>query len=329
MGVCGSQCPTRRNGILAGIAGWGGESPQSLRGLWKLAVRRPKIVNVQRRRDGYRGDLDSAKYSRRELPWNEEFSMRGLRDKVAIVTGGGGGIGRAIVRRLADESVVVGVFDRDAPAADETVRIVRAAGGRAASQAVDITDYAAVQAAVREIEDQHGPTDILVNNAGWDQAGNFLDTSPSVWDKLIAINLTGPLNLHHIVLRGMVSRGGGRVVNISSDAARVGSSGEAVYAAAKAGVVAFTKTVARELASLRITLNVVCPGPTDTPLLAAFAGVGEQGNKLRAALERAIPFKRLGQPDDVAGIVAFLSSDEAGYITGQVISVSGGLTMHG
>jgi len=255
--------------------------------------------------------------------------MRGLNDKVAIVTGGGGAIGRAIACRLAEESVVVGVFDRDARSADETVHIVRHSGGRAAAQAVDIRDYAAVQEAVRAFEEQNGATDILVNNAGWDQAGNFLDTLPAVWDELIAVNLTGPLNMHHVVLKGMVARRRGRVVNIASDAARVGSSGEAVYAAAKAGVVAFTKTVARELAGLRITLNVVCPGPTDTPLLASFAGQGEQGQKLRAALERAIPFKRLGQPEDVAGIVAFLASDEAGYITGQVISVSGGLTMHG
>jgi 2-hydroxycyclohexanecarboxyl-CoA dehydrogenase len=182
---------------------------------------------------------------------------------------------------------------------------------------------------VKAVEAQLGPTDILVNNAGWDQAGNFLDTSPASWQPLVAINLFGPLNMHHVVLKGMVVRQRGRVVNIASDAARVGSSGEAVYAAAKAGVVAFTKTVARELAAMRITLNVVCPGPTDTPLFAAFAGEGEQGKKLRAALERAIPFKRLAAPEDIAGIVAFLASDEAGYITGQVISVSGGLTMHG
>ena len=176
--------------------------------------------------------------------------MRGLRDKVAIVTGGGGAIGRAIARRLADEAVVVGIFDRDANSAAETVRVVQQAGGRALAQTVDITDYAAVQQAVRDIEAQNGPTDILVNNAGWDQAGNFLDTSPAVWEQLIAINLGGPLNLHHVVLKGMVARRRGRVVNIASDAARVGSSGEAVYAAAKAGVIAFTKTVARELASL-------------------------------------------------------------------------------
>ncbi|HEX3724643.1 MAG TPA: SDR family oxidoreductase [Pirellulales bacterium] len=255
--------------------------------------------------------------------------MRGLRDRVAIVTGGGGAIGRAIARRLADEGVAVGIFDRDSAAAMETVRGIEHSGGRARAQTVDITDYVAVEQAVLATEADQGPTDILVNNAGWDQAGNFLDTSPVDWNRLIAVNLLGPLNLHHVVLKGMVARGRGRVVNIASDAARVGSSGEAVYAAAKAGVVALTKTIAREVARQTITLNVVCPGPTDTPLLASFAGKGEAGQKLRAALERAIPFKRLGQPDDIAGIVAFLASDEASYITGQVISVSGGLTMHG
>ncbi len=255
--------------------------------------------------------------------------MRGLRDKSAIVTGGGGGIGRAIALRLAEEGASIGIFDLDAAAAAETVRSIRDIGGCAAAETLDISDYVAVRAAVEAIETKLGPTDILVNNAGWDQAGNFLDTQPELWNRLIAVNLVGPLNLHHVVLRGMVERGRGRVVNIASDAARVGSSGESVYAAAKAGVVAFTKTVARELAAQRITLNCVCPGPTDTPLLASFAGPGEQGQKLRGALERAIPFKRLGQPEDMAGIVAFLASDEASYITGQVISVSGGLTMHG
>ena len=146
---------------------------------------------------------------------------------------------------------------------------------------------------------------------------------------MLAINLTGPLNMHHVVVRGMAQRGRGSVVNISSDAGRVGSSGEAVYAAAKGGIIAFTKTLARELAGNGINLNVVCPGPTDTPLLASIAGAEQASQKLRAALERAIPMKRLGQPGDIAGIVAFLASDEADYITGQVISVSGGLTMHG
>lgn len=255
--------------------------------------------------------------------------MRGLADKTALVTGGGGAIGRAIVLRLAAEAARVGVFDLNAAAAEETVRRVTAGGGAASAHTVDITDYTAVAAAVAELEGRLGPVDILVNNAGWDRAANFLDTAPEDWDRLLAVNLVGPLNLHHVVCPGMVARGRGRVVNIASDAGRVGSSGESVYAAAKGGVIAFTKTLARELAPQKICCNVVCPGPTDTPLLASFAGQGETGQKIRAALERAIPFKRLGQPDDVAGLVAFLASDEAAYITGQVISVSGGLTMCG
>ena len=296
-------------------------------GLWKLAVRRPKIVDVQRRQDGCRGDRDRGNILGANCPGTRNSTCANCATRWRLSRAAAA----ASVERLFDgwlTSLSLSASSTAMPRRPMKPCGLCAAGGRAASQAVDITDYAAVQAAVREIEIQHGPTDILVNNAGWDQAGNFLDTSPSVWDKLIAINLTGPLNLHHIVLRGMVSRGGGRVVNIASDAARVGSSGEAVYAAAKAGVVAFTKTVVRELASLRITLNVVCPGPPTRPSWRPLPARGSKGTNC-AALERAIPFKRLGQPDDVAGIVAFLSSDEAGYITGQVISVSGGLTMHG
>ncbi|HVU88609.1 MAG TPA: glucose 1-dehydrogenase [Pirellulales bacterium] len=255
--------------------------------------------------------------------------MRGLADKIAIVTGAGGAIGRAISLRLADEGVFVGVLDRDEAAAAETVQVIATDGGRAESLVADITDHAAIERVVHQFEHTRGPIDILVNNAGWDRAGNFLDTDPLLWERIVAINLTGPLNMHHVVVRGMAQRGRGTVVNISSDAGRVGSSGESVYAAAKGGIISFTKTLARELAGRGINLNVVCPGPTDTPLLASFAGSGEAGEKLRAALQRAIPMKRLGQPGDIAGIVAFLASEEAQYITGQVISVSGGLTMHG
>ncbi len=255
--------------------------------------------------------------------------MRGLADKIAIVTGAGGAIGRAISLRLADEGVLVGVLDRDEASAAETVQVIATDGGRAESLVADITDYAAIEQAVHHFEHARGPIDILVNNAGWDRAGNFLDTDPLLWERIVAINLIGPLNMHHVVVRGMAQRGRGTVVNIASDAGRVGSSGESVYAAAKGGIIAFTKTLARELAGRGINLNVVCPGPTDTPLLASFAGSGEAGDKLRAALQRAIPMKRLGQPGDIAGIVAFLASDEAQFITGQVISVSGGLTMHG
>jgi 2-hydroxycyclohexanecarboxyl-CoA dehydrogenase len=255
--------------------------------------------------------------------------MRGLDGKVALVTGAGGAIGRAICARLADEGAILGVLDRDGAAADASVRALREAGASAHAVVADITDHAAVSEAVSGFERTAGPIDVLVNNAGWDRVANFLDTDPSFWDELIAINLRGPLNVHHVVLPGMAERGRGRVVNIASDAARVGSSGESVYAACKGGIVSFTKTLARELAGRGISLNVVCPGPTETPLLEAFLGEGEHGKKIYEGLKRAIPFKRLGQPEDVCGIVAFLASDEASFITGQVISVSGGLTMHG
>ncbi len=255
--------------------------------------------------------------------------MRGLRGKKVIVTGGGGAIGRAIGRRFGDEGAVVGVFDINGAAAAQTTELIRQAGGQAHAQVVDITDYAAVQQATAAFEQAAGPTDILVNNAGWDRFINFLDTDVAFWEQVIAINLRGPLNLHHVVVRGMAARRRGKVVNIASDAGRVGSSGEAVYAACKGGLIAFTKTLARELAMQGVTLNVVCPGPTETPLFRALAGEGEAGQKVAAALERAIPMKRLGRPEDIPGVVAFLAGDDADFITGQVISVSGGLTMHG
>ena len=188
----------------------------------------------------------------------------------------------------------------------------------------DISNYEEARSAV-----SGEAIDVLVNNAGWDRFQNFVDTDPKDWEALIDINLRGPLNMHHLVLPQMISRASGRVINISSDAARVGSSGESVYSACKGGIIAFSKTVAREVARQGITVNVVCPGPTDTPILRGFLGEGEAGKKVYDALVRAIPMKRVGQPDDIPGIVAFLASDEASFITGQVISVSGGLTMAG
>jgi 2-hydroxycyclohexanecarboxyl-CoA dehydrogenase len=255
--------------------------------------------------------------------------MRGLSGKPAIVTGGASGIGRAICLRLGEEGCKVGVFDLNGEGAQATVEAIRKAGGTAFAQVADITDHDAVARAVAAFEQEAGPTEILVNNAGWDAIANFLDTDLALWDKLIAINLKGPLNVHHVVLPGMKERRRGKVVNIASDAARVGSSGEAVYAACKGGIVAFSKTLARELARANISVNVVCPGPTDTPLFAATAGAGETGAKIAEGLKRAIPFKRLGQPEDLPGAVAFLASDDANFITGQVLSVSGGLTMVG
>ena len=183
--------------------------------------------------------------------------------------------------------------------------------------------------AVAAAEGELGPIDVLVNNAGWVKIGDFLNTDRDLWEKLVAVNLYGTLYMHHAVVKGMVQRGRGRVVNIASDAARVGSSGEAVYSFCKGGLVAFSKTLARELARKQINVNVVCPGPTDTPLLADICGDGEKGEKLRTAFTRAVPFGRLGRPDDIPGIVMLLASDDAAFITGQVISVSGGLTMAG
>jgi 2-hydroxycyclohexanecarboxyl-CoA dehydrogenase len=254
--------------------------------------------------------------------------MRGLKGKVAIVTGGASGIGRAICLRLGEEGCRVGIFDKNGAGAAETARAIGQAGGQADAVPLDITDYAAVGRAVKDYEAKAGPVDILVNNAGWDKLVNFLDSQPDFWELIIAINLKGALNLTHHVVRGMSERKHGRVVNIASDAGRVGSSGEAVYSACKGGIIAFTKTMARELARRGVTLNAVCPGPTDTPLFANVAE-GETGEKIKKALEHAIPLKRLGRPDDLPGAVAFLASDDAGFITGQVLSVSGGLTMHG
>ncbi len=255
--------------------------------------------------------------------------MRGLEGKAAIVTGGGGGIGSAICRRLGEAGARVGVFDLDESAAQRTVEALLAEGATAKAYGVDITDHAAITGAVEAFEQDIGPTDVLVNNAGWDKFAYFLTTEPDLWRKIIAINLEGPINLHHSVLKGMQARRSGRVVNIASDAGRVGSSMEAVYSGAKGGIIAFTKTMAREMARSGVTLNVVCPGPTETPLLEALTGSGDQGARIHEGLKRAIPLGRLGQPEDIAGMVAFLASDEAAYITGQVISVSGGLTMHG
>jgi 2-hydroxycyclohexanecarboxyl-CoA dehydrogenase len=233
--------------------------------------------------------------------------MRGLKGKTAIVTGGAAGIGAAIVERFQAEGTRVVVFDLKG------------------SPSVDITDHAAVQKAVEAA----GAVDILVNNAGWDMFKPFLKTDPAFWQKIISINLVGPMNLLHCVLPGMVARGGGKVVNIASDAGRVGSSGEAPYSACKGGIIAMTKTLARELATKGVRLNTVCPGLTETNMLESFMQGAGNPDKLREAYTRAVPIGRLGKPEDIAGAVLFLASDDAEFITGQTISVSGGLTMHG
>jgi len=255
--------------------------------------------------------------------------MRGLDAKLAIVTGGGNGIGAAVCRRFAEEGAKVAIWDRDKDAADGVAKAIGADGGVAEAFSCDITDFDAVTAALGETEAALGPVDILVNNAGWDVFRPFLKTDPALWEKIIDINLKGVLHTHYAVLPGMTERGGGRVVNVASDAARVGSSGEAVYAACKAGIVGLSKTLAREHARQGITFNVVCPGPTETGLLESFMAEAGNPEKLAEAFRRAVPLGRLGQPDDLPGAIAFLASDDAAYITGQVLSVSGGLTMNG
>jgi 2-hydroxycyclohexanecarboxyl-CoA dehydrogenase len=246
---------------------------------------------------------------------------------VALVTGGASGIGRAIAHALASDRCAVAVADLSGPACAEVVAEIEAGGGRALAAPLDVTDASATDAALDRASAALGPIDVLVNCAGWDEFKAFLDTDEAFWRRVIAINYEGALRTTHALLGGMIERGYGRIVNIASDAARVGSAQEAVYAGAKAGVVAFTKTIAREAARHGVTANAVCPGPTETPLLEAMTEQAPDSQRLVSALTRAVPMRRLGTPAEVAAAVAFLASDQAGYITGQTLSVSGGLTM--
>ncbi|NLJ51058.1 MAG: 2-hydroxycyclohexanecarboxyl-CoA dehydrogenase [Alcaligenaceae bacterium] len=255
--------------------------------------------------------------------------MSKFQGKTVVVTGGAGGIGSATCKRFAEAGAKVAVFDLSLEAANKVAEEIKAAGGQAAGFQCDITQRDQVDAAVAATTETLGPIDVLVNNAGWDIFKPFLQTEPAEWQKLIDINLTGALHMLHAVLPGMVERNAGRVVTIASDAARGGSSGEAVYSACKGGLVALSKTLAREHSRHNITFNVVCPGPTDTALLADVAEGARDPEKLLEAFRRAIPLGRLGQPEDLAGAIVFFASDEASFITGQVLSVSGGLTMHG
>ncbi|MDC5698519.1 3-oxoacyl-ACP reductase FabG [Intrasporangium calvum] len=251
--------------------------------------------------------------------------MNRLEGKIAIVTGAARGLGRGIAERLASEGATVVVTDvNEAGAKEAAEEIAAQTGNGALGLGCDVSDYASVEAMVAAVRDQHGRVDVLVNNAGWDKAAPFLDLEQELWPRIIGINLYGVLHTMKAVLPIMAEQGSGSVVNISSDAGRVGSSGEAVYSAAKGGVIAFTKSMAREMARKQVRVNVICPGPSDTQLFAEFAG-DNQG--LRDALTKAIPLRRLGQPDDVAGAVAYFASDDSIYVTGQTLSVSGGLTM--
>ena len=255
--------------------------------------------------------------------------MQRFSGKTVIVTGGGGGIGGAACQRFASEGANVAVFDMNLASAEKVAAAIATAGGKAQAFACDITQRDQVDAAVAATQAAFGSVDVLVNNAGWDIFKPFTKTVPAEWEKLIAINLVGALHMLHAVLPVMAAKGGGRIVNIASDAGRVGSSGEAVYAACKGGLISLSKTLAREHARHNITVNVICPGPTDTALLDGFKQGAANPEKLMEAFAKAIPLGRIGQASDLAGAIAFMASDDAGFVTGQVLSVSGGLTMNG
>lgn len=255
--------------------------------------------------------------------------MRGLQGRTALVTGGGSGIGRAIALRLGAEGMPVAILDINLEAATAVAAEIAAAGGRAIAEACDITDYEAVKQAVATVESKQGPTEVLVNNAGWDRTIPFVKTTPDFWKKVIDLNFYGPLHVSHAVTGGMSERGFGRIIFIASDAGRVGSSGEAVYSGCKGATIAFAKTLARELARKKVLVNTICPGPTNTPAMQALIGSGEDGKKIMDSMVRGVPLGRIGEPDDYPGLVAYLASDDASFMTGQTMSISGGLTMHG
>jgi 2-hydroxycyclohexanecarboxyl-CoA dehydrogenase len=246
-----------------------------------------------------------------------------LEGKKAMVTGAGQGIGRAVALELARRGSDVAVCDLNPETAGRTAREIESIGRDALALPVDVADSRAAREAVEKGLGRLGRIDILVNNAGWDRIQPFLDTEPDFWDRVIGINLKGVLNFSHAVCKHMVENKAGKIVNIASDAGRVGSLGETVYAGAKGGVIAFTKSLAREMARFGVHVNCVCPGPTDTDLLR------EQPEKVRLALEKAIPFRRVARPEEIARTVAFFASPLSDYVTGQVLSVSGGLTMAG
>jgi 2-hydroxycyclohexanecarboxyl-CoA dehydrogenase len=247
--------------------------------------------------------------------------MRGLTGRVAMVTGAARGIGLAIASRLAEEGAKIAIADINGDGAAHAAERI---GGAAMGVRVDVTDTASIAAGIAAVVERLGTIDVLVNNAGWDKVEPFVRSEEATWDTVIAINLKGPIACTRAVLDSMIERRSGKIVSISSDAGRVGSAGEAVYAGAKAGIIGFSKTLARELARYGINVNVVCPGPTNTALFHEMAGGNE---KLASSLKQAIPLGRLGEPEDLASAVAFLASDDASFVTGQTLSVSGGLTM--
>jgi 2-hydroxycyclohexanecarboxyl-CoA dehydrogenase len=246
-----------------------------------------------------------------------------LDGKIALVTGGVSGIGKATALEFARQGANVIVADVNQDGGAATVTEAKAAGLAVEYVVLDLADLASIDACAAGVLERHGRVDVLVNAAGWDRIQPFLENTPEFMDRVLAINLRGPIGLTQKLVPAMAAAGYGKIVNVASDAGRVGSLGETVYAGAKGGIIAFTKSLAREVARYRITVNCVCPGPTDTPLFAV------QPEKVRVALEKAIPFKRIAQPQEIANAILFFASSRSDYVTAQVLSVSGGLTMVG
>ncbi len=251
-----------------------------------------------------------------------------IKGKTVVVTGGAKGIGRAIGLRMARDGANVGILDIDHALAAKTAKEIEALNVRAMAVECDVTDYAKVKAAVGTIQREFGSVDILINNAGIDKSQFFVDTDEAVWDRFISVNYKSFLNATHACLPYMMEQKGGVIVSLGSDAGRVGNSGEVVYCGTKAAIMASSKALARELARFNIRVNSVSPGPVQTDLLSGLHE-GEKGQRIMEAVAKMIPLKRLGLPEDVADVVAFLAGDDARYMTGQVLSVDGGLTMIG
>jgi 2-hydroxycyclohexanecarboxyl-CoA dehydrogenase len=250
--------------------------------------------------------------------------MNGLLEgHLAAVTGGASGIGRATALGLARAGARIAVADRNPEGGRETCASIAEAGGAAEFVALELTELASVRECADEVLGRLGAPQVLVNAAGWDRLEPFLEQDPAAMDQLVRLNLVGPVQLTRLLVPAMIGAGRGKVVNVASDAGRVGSSGETVYASAKGGLIAFTKSLARETARDGLSVNCVCPGPTDTPLFRSLP------EKMQQALTRAIPFRRLARPEEIAAAIVFFSGPGADYITGQVLSVSGGLTMAG
>lgn len=247
--------------------------------------------------------------------------------KAAVITGSARGIGKAIAMQLARDGFSIAVADIRAEEGSDTAAEILAAGAKAVAIEVDITQSPSVEETIQRVVSELGPPAVLVNCAGWDEAKPFLESEEEIWKRIVDVNYLGALRMTHSVLPHMIEQQFGRLVNIGSDAARVGSASEAVYSGAKGALVSFTKAIAREVARYGITANSVCPGPTRSPLLLETLEVSEEANRVLEGMQRAIPLRRIAEPEDIAGAVSYFASPASAYVTGQTLSVSGGLTM--